>query len=127
VIVTASPHGHAETMRRLTAAVGERGLTVFGVIDHGAGAREAGMELPDEQVMVFGNPKAGTPLMQDDPRVGIRLPLRILVWADGSGAVSVGYEDPREMTAEFDVAAHVPTLDAMAGLLAALAQAATAG
>lgn len=125
MIVQRSAHDHAETMRRLVAAVQERGLTVFARIDHAAAAREAGLELADEQVLVFGNPRAGTALMRDDPRVGIELPLRILVWAAEDG-VNVGYEDPRTLVDRFAVIAHVQTLQAMAQLLAALAGAAAA-
>jgi uncharacterized protein (DUF302 family) len=122
VIVQRSAHDHAETMRRLTDAVQARGLTVFARIDHAAGARDAGLELADEQVLVFGNPQAGTPLMQDDPRIGIELPLRMLVWASEAG-VNVGYEDPRTLADRYAVIAHAQTLDAMAELLAALASA----
>jgi uncharacterized protein (DUF302 family) len=125
VIVERSAHDHPETMRRLTTSVQEHGLTIFARIDHAAGAREVGLELPDEQVLVFGNPRAGTALMHDDPRIGIELPLRMLVWADDQG-VAVGYEDPRELAGRFTVSAHVSTLDAMAQLLAALARAACA-
>lgn len=125
MIVQRSAHDHAETMRRLVEAVQERGLTVFARIDHAAAAREAGLELADEQVLVFGNPRAGTALMRDDPRVGIELPLRILVWAAEDG-VNVGYEDPRTLVDRFAVIAHVQTLQAMAQLLAALAGAAAA-
>jgi uncharacterized protein (DUF302 family) len=125
VIVAASAHDHAETVRRLLAALGERELTVFAQIDHAAAAREVGMELPDEQVLVFGNPRAGTPLMRDDPRIGVQLPLKMLVWTDAAGGgVNVGYEDPRELAGCYDVAAHAATLEAMASLLAVLAQAA---
>jgi uncharacterized protein (DUF302 family) len=125
VIVQRSSHDHPETMRCLIASVQEHGLAIFARIDHAAGARDAGLELPDEQVLVFGNPKAGTALMRDDPRVGIELPLRMLVWADDHG-VAVGYEDPRELAGRFAVGAHASTLDAMAQLLAALARAACA-
>jgi uncharacterized protein (DUF302 family) len=124
VIVQRSAHDHAQTMRRLTEAVQARGLTVFARIDHAAGARELGLELADEQVLVFGNARAGTPLMQDDPRIGIELPLRMLVWA-GEDGVNVGYEDPRLLADRYAVAAHAQTLDAMAQLLGALAGAAT--
>lgn len=125
MIVRRSAHDHPQTMRRLTESVQERGLTVFARIDHAAGAREVGLELPDEQVLVFGNAKAGTALMQDDPRIGIELPLRMLVWADDQG-VAVGYEDPRQLVDRFAVSAHASTLVAMAQLLAALADAACA-
>jgi len=120
VIVIRSAHSHAETMRRLTAAVQERGLTVFALIDHAAAAREAGLQLADEQVLVFGNPRAGTALMQDDPRVGIELPLRMLVWA-GDDGVCVGHGDPRALADRYAVGAHQATLEAMATLLGELA------
>jgi uncharacterized protein (DUF302 family) len=94
---------------------------VFARIDHAGAAREAGLELADEQVVVFGNPRAGTPLMQSDPRIGVELPLRILVWADADGAM-LGYRDPRELGGAYDVAAEQqPILEQMAGLLGELA------
>jgi uncharacterized protein (DUF302 family) len=123
VIVQRSAHDHAETMRRLIKAVQARGLTVFARIDHAAAAREVGLELADEQVLVFGNPRAGTALMQDDPRIGIELPLRMLVWA-GEDGVNVGYADPRTLADRYAVGAHAQTLEAMAQLLAAVAAAA---
>lgn len=126
MIIQRSAHDHAETMRRLIEAVKGRGLTVFARIDHAAAAREVGLELADEQVLVFGNPSAGTALMQDDPRIGIELPLRMLVWA-GEDGVNVSYEDPRTLADRYAVIAHAATLDAMAQLLAVLAAAAAAG
>ena len=69
---------------------------MFARIDHAAGAHESGLELEDEQVILFGNPRSGTPLMQDDRRIGIELPLRILLWRDGAD-VHIGYADPREL------------------------------
>ena len=119
VIVKRSASGYGETVGRLSEAIERRGLTVFGRIDHAAAARESGLELADEQVVVFGNPRAGTPLMQSDPRIGIDLPLRILVWADAEG-VLLGYRDPRELAADYDVAQHESILEQMATLLAEL-------
>jgi uncharacterized protein (DUF302 family) len=126
VVTLTSSFDHAETLRRLVDDVTRRGLKVFGQFDHAAAAREVDMELPDEVVVVFGNPRAGTPLMRDDPTVGIELPLRVLVW-DRGDAVCVGYDDPRELASSYDVAAHAETLAAMASLLDELARAATAG
>jgi uncharacterized protein (DUF302 family) len=120
VIVRRSASGYRVTVSRLSEAIERRGLTVFGRIDHAAAARAAGLELPDEEVVVFGNPRAGTPLMWTDPRIGIELPLRILVWADAEG-VSLGYRDPRELAADYDVAGFKPTLELMATLLADVA------
>jgi uncharacterized protein (DUF302 family) len=121
MVVKRSASGYDETVRRLTGAIESRGLTVFARIDHAGAAREAGLELADEQVVVFGNPRAGTPLMQSDPRIGVELPLRILVWADADGAM-LGYRDPRELGGAYDVAAEQqPILEQMAGLLGELA------
>jgi uncharacterized protein (DUF302 family) len=120
VTVKRSASGYAETVGRLVEAIERRGLTVFARIDHARAAREAGLELADEEVVLFGNPRAGTPLMQGDPRIGIELPLRILVWADGANTM-LGYVDPRELAASYEVAEHQPTLDQMAALLADLA------
>jgi uncharacterized protein (DUF302 family) len=119
-----SASGHTDTVTALIGAIEARGLTVFARIDHAAGARAAGLTLADEEVLIFGNARAGTPLMATDARIGIELPLRILVWRDKE-VVLVGYRDPRELSAEYDVAEQQGTLEQMATLLDALATAAT--
>lgn len=116
VNVSESELGFAEVMRRLLEAIERRKLTVFARIDHAGAARQAGLELADEELVIFGNPSAGTPLMQGDPRSGIELPLRILVWRAGTGA-QIGYLDPRELARRYDVDQHQTTLEAMAKLL----------
>lgn len=126
MVTVTSAHDYPATLSRLLDALAARGLTVFAQIDHAAGAREVGMELPDETVVVFGNPKAGTPLMQDDARVGIELPLRMLVWDDG-GAIRLGYNDPHALDGTYDVSAHAQTLTSMAALLEAIAAEVAAG
>jgi uncharacterized protein (DUF302 family) len=124
VLVTRSKAGYADTVSQLIEAITNRGLTVFGQIDHAAAAREAGFELAAEEVVLFGNPRAGTPLMQSDPRVGVELPLRMLVWDDPDGTL-LGYTDPLELAARYDVEQHRATLERMSALLAALAADAT--
>jgi uncharacterized protein (DUF302 family) len=119
MIVTPSLHSYGQTRRRLIDAIEKRPLTVFAVIDHAAAAREVDLELDDEEVVVFGNPRAGTPLMQSDPRVGIELPLRVLIWADADGA-KLGFNDPRELASRYDVVEHRERLDALAELLSAV-------
>ena len=119
VVVKRSATGYAATVTALIDAIERRGLTVFARIDHAAGAREVGLELADEQVVVFGSARAGTPLMQSDPRIGVELPLRMLVWSDGEGAL-VGYVDPRELLDRYDVAERESMLEQMAALLAGL-------
>ena len=122
--VKRSAAGYADTVSRLLEAIEERNLTVFARIDHAAGARAAGLELASEEVVVFGNPRAGTPLMQSDPRVGIELPPRILAWEDEEGAL-LAYRDPRELARDYDVGEKRDALEAMASLLDALVTAAT--
>ena len=116
MVVTPSTHPYDETCRRLTEAIERRSLTVFARIDHAAGAREVGLEMPDEQVVVFGNARAGTPLMISDPRVGIELPLRVLIWA-GEDAILLGFRDPRGLQEGYAIAEHGQTLEKMATLL----------
>jgi uncharacterized protein (DUF302 family) len=125
VIVTRSASGYAATAERLIEAIDDKGLTVFARIDHAAAAREAGMELAAEEVVLFGSPRAGTPLMQTDPRVGVELPLRILIWESGEGAM-LGHRDPRELSREYDLEPHDQTLERMAALLDELVNAAAA-
>ena len=120
VIVTRSSSSYVETASALVAAIERRGLTVFARIDHAAGARKVGLELADEEVVLFGSPRSGTPLMQDDPRIGIELPLRMLVWREGQD-VLLGHHDPRELASTYDVSANRETLEQMAALLNALA------
>jgi uncharacterized protein (DUF302 family) len=120
MLTTVSSSGHGETVTRLLDAISQKGLMVFAQIDHAAAAREAGMDLPDEVVIVFGNPRAGTPLMQADPRVGIELPLRLLVW-DQDGQTIVGYNDPKDLAGPYSLTTQATALDAMSSLLHALA------
>lgn len=124
MLTRASSKGFTETLNQLLDAIAARGLTVFAHFDHAAGAREVDMELAAETVVVFGNPRAGTPLMQSDPRIGIELPLRILVW-NSDDTTMIAYNDPRELSHVYDVGERAPTLDAMAALLSDLAQEAT--
>jgi uncharacterized protein (DUF302 family) len=107
------------TVELLTTAVQRRDLTVFATIDHGGAARAAGLQLSDEVVLVLGNPAGGTPLMQADPRSGIDLPLRILVWSH-DGETRVAFRDPRAMADEFSLADHAGTLAGMRRLLSDL-------
>ncbi len=123
MVVISSSLSYGEALARLLAAIEARGLQVFARVDHAAGARTAGLELADEEVVSFGSPLAGTPLMQSDPRVGVELPLRMLVWQDADG-VRLGYRDPHQLAARYDLAGHEQTLDGMSQLLAALASAA---
>jgi uncharacterized protein (DUF302 family) len=89
-----SGYGPQDTMNRLEAAVKAKGMTVFARIDHAAGATGAGLSLRPTEVLIFGNAKAGTPLMQSVQTIGIDLPLKALVWQNASGDTWLSYNDP---------------------------------
>jgi uncharacterized protein (DUF302 family) len=120
VVVTPSSRDYSETVSALLQAIERRALTLFARIDHAAAAHEVGLELDEEQVLLFGNPRGGTPLMQSDRRIGIELPLRMLVWRTGED-VFLGYLDPRTLAGVYDVASQHAALDQMAALLSQLA------
>ena len=86
-----SPHSVRMTMDRLIAALNGRGIAVFARIDHAQGALDAGMALRPTVLLIFGNPKGGTPLMQDRQTAGIDLPVKALAWEDETGRVWLTY------------------------------------
>jgi uncharacterized protein (DUF302 family) len=88
-----SAYGPKETMDRLEAEVKVKGLTVFARIDHAAGAAQVGLPLRPTAVLIFGNAKGGTPLMQAAQTIGIDLPLKALVWQDAAGKTWLSYND----------------------------------
>jgi uncharacterized protein (DUF302 family) len=94
MVAVQSPYGAAETMSRLEAQVKQRGLAVVARVDHAAGATKVGKSLRPTEVMIFGNPQAGTPLMECAQGVGIDLPMKALVWVDAQSQVWLGYNDP---------------------------------
>ena len=99
LIQLSSQYSVDETISRLQSAFVEKGLKIFALIDHSgeaekAGFQKAGLKMPATKVIVFGSPKAGTPLMLASPSVAIDLPLKALVAEDADGKVSVTYNDP---------------------------------
>jgi uncharacterized protein (DUF302 family) len=94
LITLPSSHGPKDTMDRLETAVKAKGMTVFARIDHAAGATAAGLSLRPTELLIFGNAKGGTPLMQAAQSIGIDLPLKALVWQDASGDTWISYNDP---------------------------------
>jgi uncharacterized protein (DUF302 family) len=123
--LTTLPSGFApsETMDRLEAEVKARGMTVFARIDHAAGAARAGLSLRPIEVLIFGNAKAGTPLMQSNPSIGIDLPLKMLVWEDANGKVWLSYNEPNWLAKRHGLGAESQTIvDGMAAGLNALAR-----
>jgi uncharacterized protein (DUF302 family) len=111
-----SPHSVPATADRIASALERRGVQLFARIDHAAGARAAGLELADEQLLIFGDPRVGTLLMQEDPAVGYELPLRLLVW-DSGGETLVGYRSPTELSGQFYGLRKTEVLERMEQLL----------
>jgi uncharacterized protein (DUF302 family) len=94
LVTIQSHYGPKETMQRLEAAVKAKRFTVFAHIDHSAGAAELGLKLRPTDLLIFGNPSGGTPLMQSAQTIGIDLPLKALVWQDEKGTTWLSYNDP---------------------------------
>lgn len=89
-----SSYGPKETLNRLEAEIKAKGMTIFARIDHAEGAMEVGLSLRPTDLLIFGNAKGGTPLMQSIQTSGIDLPLKALVWQDASGDTWISYNDP---------------------------------
>lgn len=118
----ASSLGAKATMDRLEAEVKARGLTVFARIDHAGGAAEAGLSLRPTELLVFGNAKGGTPLMQANQTAGIDLPLKALVYEDETGAVWFAYDDPSWIARRHGLGEDVAAVQKLAAALAAFAE-----
>ena len=91
LITKPSAYPAAETLDRLEAALKERGFTIFTRLDHAAAAEAVGLKMPKSTVLVFGNPRLGTPVFIKHPTLAIDLPLKALVWEDANGKVSLSY------------------------------------
>ncbi len=123
-----SRYGHAETLRRLEAAIGARGMTIFAHVDHAAGARDAGLELRPTDLVIFGSAAAGTPLMVAAQTIGIDLPLKMLVWQDVEGRTFLAYNDPLWLVRRHALPADAEAIARrMQGGLAAIADEAAGG
>ena len=127
LITIKSSFGPEETMKRLEAEVRAKGMTVFAHVDHAAGAAAAGLLLRPTELLILGTAKVGTPLMQSVQTIGIDLPLRVLVWQDGSGSTWLSYNDPRWLARRhgLDDEAAKTTVNAMTTALNAIARTAT--
>lgn len=114
-----SAMGVAETVDSMVSAMEEAGITIFARVDHGAGAQSIGADVGEMQLLIFGNPKVGTPAIQDDPVAGLFLPLKVLVYEDAMGATKIVYEEPAAMLGKLGgVSEDAAYLQTMAGALA---------
>ena len=121
LLSSTSAFGQQETVRRLLAAVAARGMTVFARFDHAGAARAAGLSLRPTEVVVFGDPRAGTPLMQAAPTLALELPLRILVLERDDGTTTLVAEEPAVAAARHGTpAALAPVLARMTTVIEAV-------
>lgn len=116
IVSKLSPHSVEDTVTRLADLALERGMKLFAVIDHTAEARQAGLELRDTTLVIFGDPVAGTPVMMASPLAALDLPLRALVW-DDAGKITISYYEPAALIARHQVranlAAYLSGIDAL--------------
>ena len=120
-----SHFGPKETLDRLETDVKAKGLTVFARIDHAAGATAVGLNLLPTAVLIFGNARGGTPLMQSNQLIGIELPLKVLVWQDTSGKTWLSYTEPGSLAQRYGLPAETATVvHNLTGVLKALTGAA---
>jgi len=122
IIDTPSRHSVDKTVERLRVILRRIGLTLFALVDHSGEAERAGMRMRPTKLLIFGSPKAGTPMMQAAPRIAIDLPLKILIWEDDEGRTQVSYNSPAYLQERHGLA---PEL--IAGVAAVAALAAEAG
>ena len=111
-MVKQSRYPFADTVARLSTAVAERGAQLFATIDQAAAAKSAGLALRPTTLLVFGNPKGGTPLMESAPLFALELPLKLLVWEE-DGVVSIAYASMPEVAQRYGVAGDDPRVVAM--------------
>lgn len=116
-----SPYSVNQTMQQVEHAATRRDLTIFAKVDHAAGAAKIGTDLRPTQLLIFGNPKGGTPLMECAQTSAIDLPLKILVWQDAAGQVWVGYNDPAYIGARHG-ASQCPVIAKLQTVLQAIAE-----
>ncbi|EAR52760.1 putative inner membrane or exported protein [Oceanicola granulosus HTCC2516] len=117
----------AEVMDRLESAVTEAGATVFARVDHGAGAADVEMSLAPAELLIFGNPRLGTPAMQADILAGLHLPLKMLVYTDSEGATRIAWIEPEALFDDLEIDDDAQYVEKMEDALASFAEAAAAG
>lgn len=125
VISTKSAFDVSTTANRLEKVLTEKGMTIFARIDHAAGAIRVGKKLRPTILVLFGNPKVGTPLMQSSQTIGIDLPQKALIWKDESGQVWFSYNDPRYLTSRHGINERGEIIKKIEKVLATFAKKAT--
>jgi len=123
LIHLSSHHSVDETLQRLQSSLGEKGVTVFALIDHSGEAAKVGLQMRPAKLLIFGNPKGGTPLMQAAPTTAIDLPLKALIWEDADNKVWLTFNDPTYLQRRHGFPEQLmANLSAVNGLLAKAAE-----
>ena len=117
LVILSSPHGFLETTNRLESIIKEKGLTLFTRIDHAANANKIGEELKSTELLIFGNPKVGTPLMKCSRTVAIDLPQKILVWSDEQQQTKIAYNQPDYLNDRHNLVGCEQILEKVSGVL----------
>ena len=107
LITLASKYPVEEGLRRLESLLNQRGIRIFALVDHSGEADKVGLKMPPTKLLIFGNPKGGTPLMQAAPTVAIDLPLKALFWEDANGECWLTYNDPEYLQSRHGVPAEL--------------------
>lgn len=126
IVAVKSPHSVEQTADRLEAIIKEKGLNFFARINHAANAQKVDLELRPTELLLFGNPAAGTPIMNCAQTAAIDLPQKALIWEDEHQQVWLGYNPPSYLKTRHNIEGCDPVLEKITGLLAGLAAAATA-
>ena len=103
IVCKKSKHSVDETVERLKSILQAKGVTLFALVDHSGEAQKVGLTMPSTKLLIFGNPKGGTPLMLASPSIALDLPLKILVAQDKDGAVNVSYNAPEYLQQRHDL------------------------
>jgi len=123
IVEIASPHSVEDTVAKLKATLDAKGVILFALVDHSGEAEKAGMKMPATKLLIFGSPKAGTPVMLAAPSSAIDLPLKVLVREDSDGKVWMSYNSPAYLAERHGVSAQMAAaLNAVEGLIAAALQ-----
>jgi len=117
LITVESSYSVQETLDRLTKIMTSKGITIFARVDHAAGAKKVDKEMAPTQLLIFGNPKLGTPLMLSDRKIGLDLPLKALAWQDDKGKVWVSYNDPAYLKTRYGISDRDPVFMKITGAL----------
>ena len=110
-------HSVEETVARIQSILREKNITLFALVDHSGEAAKVGMKMPPTKLLIFGSPKAGTPLMLAAPSIALDLPLKLLVWQDEAGKVWISYNSPEYLRARHHLPQElVPNIAVIGGL-----------